>query len=166
MPTWKGLSSPARVHMGRWGGGTGDTMEFEPGTPPLVQGSLYKKKVVQDLGLNQHTAATIRKEFLTPPLPKMGYPARGTRGTLLARHKERGFSFSVHCPRNIHRNKKNPGTLICWHHRSLQSERLRPWLNVQSMVGNPTLLLWLRRRGVTPSVKSSRAPMLLLTPYP
>ena len=45
-------------------------------------------------------------------------------------------------------------------------ERLQPRLNVQSVVGNPTLLLWLRRRDVNPSVRSSRAPMLPLPPYP
>ena len=28
---------------------------------------MYKKKNLQDLGLNQHTAPTIRKEALTPP---------------------------------------------------------------------------------------------------
>ena len=37
-----------------------------------------------------------------------------------ARRRERVISFSVHCPRNIHRNKKVPGTLICLHHHSLQ----------------------------------------------
>ena len=41
-------------------------------------------------------------------------------------------------------------------------ERLGRRLNVQSMVGNHSLLLWLRRRGVTPSARSSRAPLLLL----
>ena len=45
-------------------------------------------------------------------------------------------------------------------------ERLRPRLNVQSVVGNRALLLWLRRRGVTPSVRSSRAPLLLLPHTP
>ena len=37
---------------------------------------------------------------------------------------------------------------------------------MQRVVGNPTLLLWLRRRDVNPSLRSSRAPMLLLPPYP
>ena len=45
-------------------------------------------------------------------------------------------------------------------------ERLRPRLNVQSVVGNHTLLLWLRRRGVAPSARSSRAPLLLLPHTP
>ena len=43
---------------------------------------------------------------------------------------------------------------------SLSTEE--PRLSVQSMVGNPTLLLWLSRRDAIPSVRSSRAPMLLL----
>ena len=34
-------------------------------TPPLVRGSTYKKKIMQDLGLNQHTVATIHKKILT-----------------------------------------------------------------------------------------------------
>ena len=45
-------------------------------------------------------------------------------------------------------------------------ERLRPQLNVQSVVGNRALLLWLRRMGVTPSARSSRAPYLLLPHTP
>ena len=32
---------------------------------------------------------------------------------LRARRRERVISFSVHCPRNIHQNKKILGTLIC-----------------------------------------------------
>ena len=45
-------------------------------------------------------------------------------------------------------------------------ERLRPRLNVQSVVGHRALLLWLRRRGVNPSARSSRAPLLLLPHTP
>ena len=45
-------------------------------------------------------------------------------------------------------------------------ERLRPRLNVQSVVGNRALLLWLRSRGVTPSARSSGAPLLLLPHTP
>ena len=45
-------------------------------------------------------------------------------------------------------------------------ERLRPELNVPSMVGNHTLLLWLQRGGVTPLARSSRAPLRLLTHTP
>ena len=37
---------------------------------------------------------------------------------------------------------------------------------MQSVVGNPTLLLWLRRRDVNPLVRSSRAPVLLVPLYP
>ena len=37
---------------------------------------MYKKKVAPDLGPNTHTAATIRKEVLTPP-PKKRYPGAG-----------------------------------------------------------------------------------------
>ena len=37
---------------------------------------------------------------------------------------------------------------------------------MQSLVGNPTLLLRLKRRDVNASVRSSRGPMLLLPPYP
>ena len=39
------------------------------------RGSINKKKVLQDPGPNTHTAATIRKEVLTPPqkgLPRCG----------------------------------------------------------------------------------------------
>ena len=43
--------------------------------------------------------------------------------------------------------------------------KIGPQLNVQSVVGNPTLLLWSRRRGVAPSVRSIEALMLLLSHY-
>ena len=45
-------------------------------------------------------------------------------------------------------------------------ERLRPRLNVQSLVRNHTLLLWFWRRDVTPSARSNRAPLLLLPHTP
>ena len=45
---------------------------------------MYKKKIIQDLGLNQHTVATIRKKILTPPPtppPQNGVPSyRGAGG--------------------------------------------------------------------------------------
>ena len=44
-------------------------------------------------------------------------------------------------------------------------EQLWPRFNLQSMVGNPTFLLWLRRRSVAPSVSSSRVPMQFPSPY-
>ena len=51
-----------------------------PGTPPWVRGSIEKKKVLQNPGPNTHTAATIRKEVLTPP-PQKGVPrCRGGGG--------------------------------------------------------------------------------------
>ena len=42
-------------------------------------GPYTRKKVLQDPGPNTHTAATIRKEALTPPPPK-GYPGAGGLG--------------------------------------------------------------------------------------
>ena len=70
-------------------------------------------------------------------------------------------SFSVHHLGNTHRNKKAPCTLT----PSLSTEEtLRLQLNVQGVVGNPTLLLWLTRRDAMPSVRSSKTPILLLTP--
>ena len=77
----KAKSSLARGHMG--GGGTGGTWSWDPRPPPWVRGSIYKKKVLQDPGPNPHTAATIRKEVLTPPAPpsKKGVPkCRGGGG--------------------------------------------------------------------------------------
>ena len=65
-----------------YGGGGGDWgyLELGPGTPPWVRGSIYKKKV-QDPGPNTHTAATIRKEVLTPPTPpQKGVPRCGGGG--------------------------------------------------------------------------------------
>ena len=69
--------------MGGWGGG-GDwgNLELGPGTPPWVRGSIYKKKILQDPGPNTHTAATIRKEVLTPPpkgVPRYGGGVRGSK---------------------------------------------------------------------------------------
>ena len=71
-------SSLPRGHMGE-GGGDWGTWSWDPGPPPWVRGSIYKKKVLQDRGPNTHTAATIRKEVLTPPLSptKKGYPSAG-----------------------------------------------------------------------------------------
>ena len=68
-------SSLARAHRG---GLTGGTCSLDPGPPPWVRGSIYKKKVLQDLGPNPHTAAAIRKEVLTPPPPTP--PPKGTPG--------------------------------------------------------------------------------------
>ena len=67
------------------GGGGGDWgyLELGPGPLPWVRGSMYKKKVLQDPGPNTHTAATIRKEVLTPPPPpppQKGYPGAGGGG--------------------------------------------------------------------------------------
>ena len=49
------------------GGATGGTWSWDPRSPPWVGGSICKKKVLRDPGPNTHTAATIRKEVLTPP---------------------------------------------------------------------------------------------------
>ena len=60
------------------GGAGWEYLELGPRTPPWVRGSIYKQKVLQDLGPNTHTAATMHKEVLTPP--KKGYPSMGGRG--------------------------------------------------------------------------------------
>ena len=52
--------------------GDGGYLDLGPGTPPWVRGSIYKKKILQDLGSNSHTAATVRKEVLTPPPKRVG----------------------------------------------------------------------------------------------
>ena len=46
-----------------------------PGTPAMGWGYINKTKVLQDPDPNAHTAATIRKEVLTPPPQQK----RGTR---------------------------------------------------------------------------------------
>ena len=62
-----------------WGGPTGGTWSWDPGPPPWVRGSIYKKNVLQDPGPNTHTAATVRKEVLPPP-QKKGVPKCGGGG--------------------------------------------------------------------------------------
>ena len=62
-----------------WGGLTGGTRSLDPGPPPWVRGSIYKKKALQDPGPNTHTAAAIRKEVLTSPPPTPPPKKRGTR---------------------------------------------------------------------------------------
>ena len=67
------------------GGGERGTWSWDARPPPWVRGSIYKKKVLRDPGPNTHTAATIRKEVLTPPHPpplqKKGVPkCRGGYG--------------------------------------------------------------------------------------
>ena len=47
--------------MGGGGGATGGTWIWDPGPPPWVRGSIYKKKVFQDIGPNTHAAATMAK---------------------------------------------------------------------------------------------------------
>ena len=43
---------------------------LEPGIqtrdPPLIRGSIYEKKMIQDQDLNRCTAATIQKKVLSP----------------------------------------------------------------------------------------------------
>ena len=80
---------------GQYGGGvTGGTWSWDPGPPPWVRGSIYKKKVLQDPGPNTHTAATIHKEVLPPhPPPQKGTPARGGTGVKI--QKIIGGSFLV-----------------------------------------------------------------------
>ena len=79
-------SSLPRGHMGGGGGRLGVPGVGTRYPPPWVRGSIYKKKVLHDPGPNTHTAATIRKEVLTPPIPppphpsKKGYPSAGGGG--------------------------------------------------------------------------------------
>ena len=63
-------SSLPRGHMGGGGGATGGMWSWDKGSPPWVRGSIYKKKFLQLPGPNTPTAATIRKEVLTPPSPQ------------------------------------------------------------------------------------------------
>ena len=53
-------SSLARAHRG---GATGGTWSSDPGPPPWVRGSMYKKKVAPDLGPNPHTPPRKPKKF-------------------------------------------------------------------------------------------------------
>ena len=65
------------------GGLTGGTWSWDPGPPPRVRGSIYKKKILRDPGPITPAAATIRKEVLTPPNPplqKRGTQVRGWYG--------------------------------------------------------------------------------------
>ena len=65
-------------------------LELGPRTLPQVRGSIYKKNILQDPGPNTHTAATIRKEVLTPP--KKGVPrCRGVRGSKSKKSLGDGF---------------------------------------------------------------------------
>ena len=66
-------SSLARAHRGASRG----TRSSDPRTLQLVMGPMYKKKVVQELGLNRCTAVTIRKKRFDqpPPLPQKWYQA-------------------------------------------------------------------------------------------
>ena len=80
---------------------TQGTWSWDPGPPPWVRGSIYKKKVLQDPGPNTHTMATIHKEVLTPPPTpptppppsKKGTPVRGGTGVKI--QKIIGGSFLV-----------------------------------------------------------------------
>ena len=69
---------------GGGGGGLGVTRSSDPRPLPLVRGLLYKKKIVQLLGLNRHKAATIGQKVLTPPPapqpPKKWHPGTGGGG--------------------------------------------------------------------------------------
>ena len=68
-------------HGGGGGGATGGTWSWDPGPPPWVRGSIYKRTVLQDPGPNTHTAATIPKVVLDPlPHPKKRYPGAGGYG--------------------------------------------------------------------------------------
>ena len=76
------------------GGATGGTWSWDPEPPPWVRGSIYKKKILQDPGPNTHTAATIRKEVLTPPPTKKGVPRCGGGGGAGSKSKKSvGISF-------------------------------------------------------------------------
>ena len=89
-------SSLARAHRGGRGG-AGGTWSSDPGPPPWVRGSMYKRKFAPDLGSNPHTAPRIRKEVLTPPPtpppPKRGTRVRGAKG--VKNKKFIGGSFSL-----------------------------------------------------------------------
>ena len=81
---------------GPYRGVPGGTWSWDPGPPPWVRGSIYKKKVLQDPGPNTHTAATIHKEVLPPPHPppsKKGTPVQGGTGVKI--QKIIGGSFLV-----------------------------------------------------------------------
>ena len=54
------------------GGGALELPGVGTGPRPWVKGSIYKKKGHQDPSPNTHTAATIRKEILTPTPKKKG----------------------------------------------------------------------------------------------
>ena len=54
-------------------------MDMDPAPAPSAR-SGYKKKMVQGLGLNQHTSATKYKEALTPPTHKNEVPSWGGGG--------------------------------------------------------------------------------------
>ena len=69
-------------------GATGGTWSWDPGPPPWVRGSIYKKKVLQDPGPNTHTAATIRKEVFDPPPPQRGTQVRGGGGVRGSKSKK------------------------------------------------------------------------------
>ena len=91
-------SSLPRGHMAGGGGGGGairGTWSWDPGPPPWIRGSIYKKKVPQDPGPNTHTAATIRKEFLTPPPKGVHMCGGGGGGTGVKIQKIIGGSFLV-----------------------------------------------------------------------
>ena len=82
------------VSAARGGGGDWGTRSWDPRPPPWVRGSIYKKKVLPDPGPNTHTAATIRKQVLTPPPQKKGTQVRGGGGYGgLNPKNHRGISF-------------------------------------------------------------------------
>ena len=54
-------------------------LELGPGTPAMGWGVHIQEKSSTGPGPNTHTAATIRKEVLTPP-PQKGYPSAGGGG--------------------------------------------------------------------------------------
>ena len=80
------ISNQCRGHMGG-GGGDWGYLELGPGTPAMGQGVHIQEKSSQDQGPNTPTAATIRKEVLTPP-SKKGYPgAGGYRGQIQKKNR-------------------------------------------------------------------------------
>ena len=93
-------------------GGNRENLEMGAGTPPSVRGSIYKKKVVLDLGPDRRMVAGIRKEVLTPPTPppfpppKRAYPAQGGRRAKMETFLQQLFSAT----KSLGLTQKHPGS--------------------------------------------------------
>ena len=86
---WHGLHRPSGHYVGPLHAtntlANVGALSWDLGPPPWVRASIYKKNNLQDPCPNTHTAATIRKEVLTPPQPlptrKRAPRCRGVRGS-------------------------------------------------------------------------------------